>query len=189
MTKEIEHKILVCKEEYERLLSELSKQFLCYNYNQTNYYYDTENLSLYNGHETLRIREKKECLCLEYKYNKKFIGSTRVCEENSHPVKGIPKKLEKEDTRKFGLPDANYILLGKLETNRSDFILSEGVLSLDKNEYLGYVDYEVEVEIENLSLRLASQVLVSDKMNGEVSANGKYSRFISKYLENYKNDK
>lgn len=53
MSKEIEYKALISKEEYERLISEMSKQFTCQSYIQTNYYYDTEELSLYHRHETL----------------------------------------------------------------------------------------------------------------------------------------
>ncbi len=182
MSKEIEYKALISKEEYERLISEMSKQFTCQSYIQTNYYYDTEELSLYHRHETLRIRKKGKSLQLDYKFNKKYIRQARICEEKNYPINSIPKSLSKEDIRRCGLPDCNYNLLGSLATNRSDFVLPEGVLSLDKNEYLGYVDYEVELEFTSLSPQMINQYLGLIHLIGEALASGKYSRFVGKYI-------
>lgn len=179
MSKEIEYKALISKEEYEHLLSEISNHFSYRNYVQTNYYYDTEKLSLYHRHETLRIRKKDESLQLEYKFNKEFVKHARICEEKSYPMNIIPQKLSKDDIRRCGLPDCNYFLLGSLVTNRSDFVLSEGVLSLDKNEYLGYVDYEVEFEFTSLSLQMENQFLELINFNEKTLTPGKYSRFIN----------
>ena len=182
MSKEIEYKALISKEEYEGLLSELSKQFTCRRYVQTNYYYDTEKLSLYHRHETLRIRKKDESLQLEYKFNKEFIKRARICDEKSYPIKNIPKRLSMEDIRRYDLPESSYNLLGNLVTTRSDFVLPEGVLSLDKNEYLGWVDYEVEVELTSLSMQMENQYLGLSHIIGKPLTPGKYSRFINKYI-------
>lgn len=182
MSKEIEYKALISKEEYEGLLSELSKQFTCRRYVQTNYYYDTEKLSLYHRHETLRIRKKEKSLQLEYKFNKEFIKHARICDEKSYPIKHIPKRLSMEDIRRYDLPESNYNLLGNMVTTRSDFVLPEGVLSLDKNEYLGCVDYEVEIEYTTPSLQVATPFLASTNLYGDHFTPGKYSRFIFEHL-------
>lgn len=181
MSKEIEYKALISKEEYEHLLSEISNHFSYRNYVQTNYYYDTEKLSLYHRHETLRIRKKDESLQLEYKFNKKYVKQARICEEKCYPIKSIPKRLSKEDIGRCGLPDLNYNLLGSLVTNRSDFVLPEGVLFLDQNEYLGYVDYEVELEFTSLSLQVNNQYLDLIHFIRKPLTPGKYSRFINRH--------
>ncbi|MDE7454586.1 MAG: CYTH domain-containing protein, partial [Clostridia bacterium] len=42
--------------------------------------------------------------------------------------------------------DLTYGCIGKLDTNRATFTLKEWNLELDKNQYLGVVDYELECE-------------------------------------------
>ena len=51
---EIEYKVMVNKEDYEKLISLFS---LKHPINQTNHYFDTINLDLKKNHVSLRIRE------------------------------------------------------------------------------------------------------------------------------------
>ena len=77
MSKEIEYKALISKEEYEGLLSELSKQFTCRRYVQTNYYYDTES-----------------CRCITGMKHYEFVRRRKVYSWNTSSIKNLLSTLE-----------------------------------------------------------------------------------------------
>ncbi len=102
----------------------------------TNYYYDTEKFSLDRINFTLRIREKDG----EYIATIKQHTPSPDCNvELSGPV------ADQYDDSFFNA--YQVILHGKLETERLSVYLESGiVIVLDKNDYLGTTDYELEIE-------------------------------------------
>ncbi len=165
---ELEIKQLITKEVYNFKLSELIKLSSSENFVQVNYYYDTPEYDIFNKNETLRIRLKDSGLKLERKCNNYYINDTRVCEEYSRHIDFLPQSI---------IIDHNHLnLIGCMVTARTNFKFDNCVISLDKNYYLGKIDYEIEIEsneVVNIPIQL------SNIINHEEITPGKYTRFIS----------
>lgn len=133
---EFELKRMLTKEEYEMLLiwyGPRLKRLL-----QVNYYYDTEKLDFHRQGITIRIRQKNDLLK----------GTVK-----RHSVRGNPYRSSEERFFVLRLPrsmkyeKADLSLFGQLVTERLSVSFESGLkLMLDKNYYLGRLDYELEVE-------------------------------------------
>ena len=130
---EHEKKLLLSEREY-RLLCGLVPHSV--SYEQTNFYYDTANNDFNADRTTLRVRLK----------NGEFMGTKKV------HIDGVGESTE-ESFRVSELPygfsaDGKYVTLkGSLRTQRTELAISRDMtLFLDKNEYLGVTDYELELE-------------------------------------------
>ena len=149
---EIEFKNLLSEQEYLSLFTHYAsaKQPIW----QANDYFDTPDFELRKKGAALRIREKKQGLVLTLKQpHENGLLETHVTLSAS----------EAEDLFKYGLlhsDEMNQQLssfdlqgslehLGRLETERIETTLPEGLLVLDKSRYLGHTDYELEFEVSN----------------------------------------
>lgn len=150
---EIEAKVLISKYDYQGL-SEAFKDHKPFT--QTNYYIDSDDDYLHKEGIVLRIREKNG----SYTMTLKTPLSTGLLEKNE-PVS--PEEFAamrdqhlfpKNDLARFltmlGVDIASLKLVTSLTTERIDIEFHDGLLSLDKNEYSGNVDYEVEFEYNNI---------------------------------------
>lgn len=136
---ELEKKLLLTKEEYEYLLEHFGRNS-SHKENpivkQTNYYFDTDNFAMNKQHITCRIRLK----------GGKYKGTMKVHTENSDNSAEITIEVRN------GLGDNGFIdmglkLQGELVTERCTIIQNEMCeVVLDKNEFLGSTDYELEIE-------------------------------------------
>lgn len=144
---------------------------------QINYYYDTPNYDLNANGRTLRIRQKNDSLFLQYKYDKKYSGIEKICEEFELNITHFVNPISSEILPESYLNVENYYYIGNLVTERFDYHLKKAVISLDKNYYLGKVDYEIEIEYENISEATEIINLLSLK-NTENIATEKYRRFM-----------
>lgn len=170
---EYEHKQLITLDEYNNLVQELDRLYVCENILQINYYYDDNNFSLFHKDETLRVRQKANRLTLERKYNKRYApGGERICDESSKIIESLPSKVT--------IDNNIYSYLGELVTIRKNYIVDESTVSLDISYYLGKVDYELEVESEK---ELILPTLVSGLIEFKNHNNGKYMRFIKALKE------
>jgi len=149
---EIEFKNLLSEQEYLSLFTHYAstKQPIW----QANDYFDTPDFELRKKGAALRIREKKQGLVLTLK---------QPHEEGLLETHVTLSANEAEDLFKYGLihsDEMNHQLksfalqgslehLGRLETERIEIALPEGLLVLDKSRYLGYTDYELEFEVSN----------------------------------------
>ena len=129
---EFEKKILLTKEEYlilqKHLYGENTGQ------QQINYYYDTDDLSMDRQGITFRIREK----------NGRFIATQKVHNEKCNVEKSTVVKGVSE---LFPLSTILLKLKGSLMTKRHKWYQQNGItVFLDENNYLGVVDYELEIE-------------------------------------------
>lgn len=137
-----------------------------------NYYYDDMNWTLFNNDETLRIRQRDDQLSLEYKFGKHEFEDIRICNELKIPVKKVYSQILFKEKR--------LCLQGSMITFRTNFELNNCIISLDKNIYLGIIDYEIEVETSNSFAEIPAWL--SELFSGDnKKAIGKFHRFIEQY--------
>ena len=132
---ELEKKILLTEKEYIALATNLCKSVPVLR--QTNYYFDTEDFSMNKSGITCRIRSKdgkfKSTVKRHYAGDKDY----------STEIDGEVKDYFDLDTFK----DMGLILQGSLATERIVLYkdkFCEAVI--DRNTYLGFTDYELEIE-------------------------------------------
>lgn len=140
---EIEYKQLLSKEQYN-----LIKSFMLKNnvipFIHENYYFDSKDFKLKKENKALRIRKIDDsyeaCLKQKRKYD--------LIEDNIALTKEEAFKILKEPNllSKYYNIDFNIILLGSLKTKRYEYQLKEGLICLDKSNYLDNEDYEIEFE-------------------------------------------
>jgi len=177
---ENEFKIMLNSESYEKLLSlyQWDKVIV-----QTNHYYDTAELSLSSLHITCRVREIAGEYFLQMKLPADKLYS-RV--ELEKPLDALPETLTGEELSALlgreGLPDVKR--LGSLKTARNVYRFDGGEIDLDKSEFFGKTDYELEIEFtdERAAREVLSQITerLGVKPSGEVCA-GKIRRFLEEY--------
>lgn len=132
---EFEKKFMLSPEEYRILYQAFDAPV----HTQTNFYYDTQNLFYNSQGITCRIRAKGG----RYKATiKEHRLHTSLCSEERVMV-----VKDEYDTSLF--TGMNLLLQGKLQTVRKTVNMPGGVcLALDRNLYLGMVDYELEMEYD-----------------------------------------
>ena len=145
MTKniEIEFKTFISEDVYNNLIKEFELENNIFS--QTNYYFDTEDTILMQEKTVLRIRQKGS----NYKLTKK----TRA-EVGADETHLLISKEQAENFLQNGF-DAKIINLpyyvkniAQLTTHRASTPYKNGTLFLDKSEYYGKVDYEIEYEVD-----------------------------------------
>lgn len=144
---EQELKLLLDEREYELL----SRQTTVEPQLQTNYYFAYPNMP---QDVMVRIRNKNGVFLLCYKHRMYQSVGITVCDErecelapeyaNTMLDRGITSdELDSILNVDF---DKDLTLLGSMDTYRTKFQMRDWTLELDKNLYLGQVDYELECE-------------------------------------------
>lgn len=141
---ERELKILLNADQYAKICAFIDKQYQGqYARNkQVNYYYDTEDGYYNQKGVTIRVRRKNGTLKGTIKTH--LVQVDNCSEEMSFDVDRVPMALYYEE---------HYLKLrGKLVTNRISVKLNQDnlLLCLDENLYLGYTDYELEIEYQDI---------------------------------------
>lgn len=179
---ENEFKIMLTKAQYEKLLAEYDFTTVT----QVNHYYDTDDLEMSARHVTVRVRELGGKLFLQLKLptGKDF---SRV--ELSRELDGAPgsppdslsgellKSLANED-----FPDLGRI--GALSTTRSVWKFDGGEIDLDRSEYFGKTDHEVEIEFTDEQAARAVLDEITKTLDIKPDSNvctGKIRRFLEEY--------
>lgn len=154
---EIEFKSLLSISEYDRLKKLFSH---VQSVRQTNHYLDTKDLNLRKKKLALRIRTFDRSAEMTLKVPQQ-VGNIEYNIDLS--LENAQRILEKKD---IGCTDVDLseiydILLerevdldeitciGSLTTIRYEQKLPIGLAALDKNDYLGHTDYELELEVED----------------------------------------
>jgi len=169
--KEYERKAVIGREKYNKLLAEFTGRYPREDILQINHYYDTPDFALYHSGETLRVRQTGSGLKLQYKHTKTHIDNMRVSDEYSETIGELPKTLTVR-----GLKTLN---IGVMATERRNFDFGDCIVSLDKNYYLGALDYEIEV-------KAVKEHDLPDVLKGFAFAPGspgKYSRYVQQSLK------
>ena len=141
----VEFKSLLSKEEYDKLIDRFNGNKTDY---QTNHYFDTPRFSLKALDTSLRIRER-ENLDLTFKRKKGYSIneiSIHISQEDFEEIRttGVIKfpEINDELTPLIGEQKLNNFL--SLSTLRMFLQYGNGILFIDKSEYLGVTDYEIE---------------------------------------------
>ena len=143
---EYEIKLLLTREEYICLMEFFVQATSIPK--QTNYYFDTDRFDMNRNNVTCRVRQK----------DGKYVGTVK-----KH-VSGVISYETPVEIRN-GLDDNIFIdlgmkLQGALYTNRARAFDGNGcVVVIDKNKYLGYTDYELEIEYEPKCEKCALEIL------------------------------
>lgn len=137
-TKELEYKRLLTKEIYESVCNWVQQNYCATKRMHINYYYDTPDGTCNGSGITVRIRQQEANLTGTVKY---------------HGIESFPYQSNEQTFKVDSLPMYMELggrwlsLMGQMVTERICVPVSDGVeLMLDKNFYLGKVDYELEVE-------------------------------------------
>ena len=131
---EYEKKVMLSKEEYFALMSNLRDD--ASSYVQTNYYFDTEDLKMNDKGITCRVR------CKDGKYTatiKNHLIQNYCSSEDSFEVDDI---FEGETFKKMNLQYQGCLVTTRTVVQKDDFC----EVVLDRNDYLGHTDYELEIE-------------------------------------------
>lgn len=142
---EIEFKTAIDKKRYLELLKlfELEDNV----FKQTNFYFDTDNLDLNNDHTVLRIRQNGD----RYKVTLKRQSEKRAFE--NHVLLTKEKALEMIEngfnTNEFFSIDYLVTFKSSLDNYRASVPYLEGTLFLDRCDYDGITDYEIEYEVND----------------------------------------
>ena len=150
--RELEKKVLISKDDYQYLIDNFKQENLISGNSmikQTNYYYDTDDLDMNKKGVTCRIRQTNGNYTATIK---EHINGSELSNETDMSVNGTLKKNV--------FTDMGLDLQGKLYTERHIIFEDDRCKAmLDKNEYLGKIDYELEIEYLEGSESDAERVL------------------------------
>lgn len=141
----VEFKSLLSKDEYEKLIDKYKGNRSDY---QTNHYFDTPRFSLKALDTSLRIRER-ESLELTYKRKKGYSineMSIPITQADLDEIRatGVIKYPEINNELTPLIGEQKVINFLSLSTLRMFLQYGNGILFIDKSEYLGVTDYEIE---------------------------------------------
>lgn len=139
---EIEHKILLTKQEFEKLIKGYENiKFIT----QVNTYYDTEDQQLKSKKMAMRIRTINDKHIFTLKQPTKQGVIEHECDVAENSIVAIKDNRIQSLLDSIGVKN-NIVSLGSLTTHRAIVSLDNAELCFDINEYNGITDYEVEYE-------------------------------------------
>jgi len=141
---EIEFKTFISKNEYERMLKLFNLEDKVFE--QTNYYFDTNDYKLINNKIVLRIRKKEQ-----YKLTKKEKSDNANMESSRYLTDEEAKDMIKNGFDASIIGINNYVKnICSLTTFRAKTPYKNGTLFFDKSVYNGITDYEIEFEADDI---------------------------------------
>ena len=147
--KEHELKMMLTKDEHQFLLRFFDK-LMVESGLQTNYYYDTRDEGMRKRNVTVRVRQKNDKLIGTVK---RHLDTDHCSMEEHFQVDTLPRVILWD-----GMP---LWLKGSLQTERKVFKVCDGIiLMLDLNQYLGTVDYELEIAFSETLRKQAEGILM-----------------------------
>ena len=173
---EKEIKALLDREQYDRL-----NKFFHWNdcFVQVNHYYaDLEDPTV--SERCIRIREKNGKRKLQIKLSVETKNSLHVKMEYEKEIDAVKERLDRKELEELsGAPfERDLFHEGYLKTERKVCNTYKGIeICLDKNEYLGKTDYEVEIEFLDDYPWEIVLLLNSLAINVNHYTRGKYKRF------------
>ena len=150
---ECEFKSLLTENEYKRLMGHFSNAKFDF---QTNHYFDTKRFSLKAVNASLRVRERDE-LSMTYKRKKGYnndVTTVLVTKAEFEDLKNTGELKNEEVYNEISgiIKDQKLINFLSLSTLRAFVPYASGILNIDKSEYLGIVDYELEFATKSYHL-------------------------------------
>lgn len=165
-----EFKSLITKEEYERLIEKFAGSKSDY---QTNHYFDTTRFSLKALDASIRVRERED-FSLTYKRKKGYNIDVRtiiIDKEKFNEIKetGVIDIPEISEELQKLIKEQKLVNFLSLSTFRTYLPYGNGILNIDKSEYLDKVDYEIEYTAKSYHqgkeefIKLISELKISYK--------------------------
>lgn len=147
---DVQFKTLLTKEEYDKLIERFKGNRTDF---QTNHYFDTKRFSLKALDSSLRVRERDTLeLTLKRKKGYKLVEITIPIDnqvfQEMRETGTIPEGEIKEELFPL-IGDQRLYNFLSLSTLRMYLPYKNGVLFIDKSEYLGETDYELEYSAKN----------------------------------------
>lgn len=174
---EKEIKVLLNESEYN-MLCELFKPDMVVV--QRNNYYMNKISSALNT--SIRIREIGDKLLLQVKVPVKTEGALTIKKEYEAEMNDIPETICGDtlfDLTQIEFGEVKY--MGRLVTERKMFHPDETIeICMDKNDYLGKTDYEMEIEYTGDYPHEIVELIKSRGISCDKSPKGKYSRFMER---------
>ncbi len=174
---ETEYKSLLTRAEYEKI----AEHFIwdC-SFTQTNNYYGDADGILAKNRVMVRVREKDGKSVIQVKLRKNTGSPLQICEELEFPCPGAPDELA-DSERYTGIKTGALKKLGASVTlRRSKMWDDKTEICLDKTEYLGITDYEIEVEYTGSEMPAALRAeLGTLGIKFKAASIGKYTRFLN----------
>lgn len=147
---------------------------------QENHYYSDISNTLRKKGITFRIRTKDGINKLQIKMHKSTDKALQICDEYEYPISDIPDIFTASQVKELIGYENDVIRLGSLKTLRHSCIYSDGVeICLDKNDYLGKTDYEIEVEYTQTIPQELTDILKANSVTFTLPCSGKCSRFMT----------
>lgn len=178
---ENEFKVMLTAEQYENLL----KLYDFVTFTQVNHYFDTDALAMSERHVTVRVRELDGKFFLQMKLPTS-VNYSRV--ELSKELPELPDTISgaelTELAKPVGVECPDVKRLGELKTTRGVWKFDGGEIDLDRSEYFGKTDYELEIEFTDEQAARTVLNEISSRLglapNGGVCT-GKVRRFLEEY--------
>ena len=181
---EKEYKEIISKEKYEQILAqfEWDDEFQQVNY----YYFDEKNIVVDQG-ITVRVRQIDEQLILQIKVPVEVKGALHVKKEFEKEIVHLDKYIYGNSIAELkALKIEKLECRGQLFTIRNIAVFGDTIVCLDKNMYLGKVDYEVEIEYRD---EINDSIIDTFRELGVLFlkyTQGKNTRFHMEYLDNWR---
>ena len=175
---ENEFKIMLSKEKYEQLLEIYDFKTIV----QVNHYYDTDDLQMSERHITVRVRELDGKYFLQMKLPTGVEHSRVELEKELDRVPEILAGFVLTAVSDVDCPEVKHI--GTLKTTRSVWKFDGGELDLDRSEYFGKTDYELEIEFTDEQAARSVLAEITEKLGIKPSSDvcmGKIRRFLEEY--------
>lgn len=147
---DVQFKTLLSKEEYDILIEKFKGNRTDF---QTNHYFDTKRFSLKALDSSLRVRERETLeITLKRKKGYKLLELTQPVDRETFQKLRETGVLPDGEIKNELLPligDQKLVNFLSLSTLRMYLPYKNGVLFIDKSEYLGVTDYELEYSARN----------------------------------------
>ena len=175
---EREFKAVISEKTHETLIAALDTRAASSKVLHINYYFDTPDFFLHGKDSTLRVRQGKQSLKMQYKYNKHQVGSIRTSTEFDVLLQRLPLCIMSNELPNGSDMSGLYFgHVGSLATERLNYVLNGATISVDTNYYLGVCDYEIEIEHEeSATINRILERLHLDTTS--IVCTGKYNRFV-----------
>ena len=190
---EFEKRVMLSEEQYFKLVSHYLRINHRYPFiHQTNYYFDTDEMSLRKEHTVLRLRRithKGNELTLKIKGEN---GDQEITQDLS--IKATHDLLKKNKFSSSEVTDALikrygnslnvYHLVAELSTRRLEIKEDDYLVVIDKNEYNGITDYNLEIEASNK--KRAEEVIHDFCKRFDITYGDKYKGKSTRVFESLK---
>ena len=142
---EFEKRMLLSEEQYLHMVSYYLRENARYPFiHQINYYFDTEDQILRKNHAVLRLR-KIAHKHKEITYGLSYKETIYLLNKGRFPSSDVVDNL----ITIYGRSIDSFKLIAELSTRRLEIKENDYLIALDKNEYNGIIDYNLEIEANN----------------------------------------